>query len=309
MRYKLQPGLLLALVVVLCACLIAGIVWLRSRTAATAQALVSYLPNRDTSVTLFIDFTALRQSGLLAAFSGSKVTEEPEYKAFVLETAFDYAQDLDLAVVSFQPQAVLFLLRGRFDWPRLRAYAKRQNGNCHNTFCRLPGSTPERNISFFPLSNDVMAMAVSGDGSAAGNLMTRIQASGEPPLPRHPVWLSIPGSYLRSTEKFPAGTRLFAKAMEKADRVVLSLVSNNGGVEALLEAGCRTAGDASSVAGELQALTGVLREMIAKEKQTPNPKDLSGVLTAGAFRVERLRVLGRWPLPRPFLETLAGGSP
>ena len=308
MKFKLHPGLLLAVVLTLCAGLVAGIAWFRSRAAATTGDLLIHVPNREAAVTLQVDFRALRRAGLLAMLAGTKVAEEPEYRSFVQETGFDYQRDLDLALVSFQPNATLFLLRGRFDWRKLQSYARSRHGECHNTFCRLEGSTRERRISFFPLRLDVMALAVSPDSWAAGNLMGRKPSEEEFPVPSHPVWLSIPGPRLRGADSLPAGTRLFAKALDRADRVVLSLLSRDGEVQAMLEADCPSARDASAVAAELGTLTGVLRDMIAKEKQTPNPRDLSGVLTAGAFRTDDVRVIGRWPLPKAFLETLAGGS-
>jgi hypothetical protein len=47
--------------------------------------------------------------------------------------------------------------------------------------------------------------------------------------------------------------------------------------------------------------------MIARERQTPNPSDLSGVLTSGVFRQEGTRVHGSWPLGPAFLENLLDG--
>lgn len=307
-KYKLHPGLLLAAVVLLCAALIAGLAWLRFRGAATTSDLLLHFPDRDQAVTLYIDFRALQRAGVPGMLAGTKVTEEPEYRHFIRQTGFDYRRDLDLAVVVFQPKTTLFLLRGRFDWPKLRAYVRGRHGECHNTFCRLEGSTPDRRISFFPLHFNVMALAVSPDSWAAGNLMGRKPPEDDPAVPRHPVWLSIPGERLRAADGLPAGTRLFAKVLGRADRVVLSLLPEAGKLEALLEADCPSARDASAVAAELTTITGVLRDLIAKEKQAPNPRDLSGVLTAGVFRSDDTRVTGRWPLPKPFLETLAGGS-
>ena len=49
--------------------------------------------------------------------------------------------------------------------------------------------------------------------------------------------------------------------------------------------------------------------MIARENRTPNPRDLSGVLTAGTFSHDGLRVTGHWPVSHGLIEdTLAGGS-
>jgi hypothetical protein len=52
----------------------------------------------------------------------------------------------------------------------------------------------------------------------------------------------------------------------------------------------------------------MLREMIAREHQTPNPRDLSGVLTSGTFNHLGTRVLGSWPLEKGFVEGLLGGG-
>ena len=73
-----------------------------------------------------------------------------------------------------------------------------------------------------------------------------------------------------------------------------------------MEVVCRDAREAGILAAQFQKLTSVLREIIAKEKQTPNPADLSGVLTAGVFRQEDVRVIGRWPIERAFLDNLVG---
>jgi hypothetical protein len=53
-------------------------------------------------------------------------------------------------------------------------------------------------------------------------------------------------------------------------------------------------------------VTEVLRQLIEKEKQKPTPADLAGILTAGVFHQDDARVLGRWPIERAFLDSLAG---
>ncbi len=307
MRFKLHPVLLVAMVLALCAAVVGAVAWLRFSSAAEPKSLLAHIPDRDASPALLIDFEALRESGLLALLAAPDL-QEPEYKEFVLATGFNYQEDLDLAIVSFQPQATFFLLRGRFDWDKLADYVRSQEGNCLNTFCRMSGSTPDRRVSFFPLRFDVLALAVSRDPYAAGLLADRHPAGEEPPLPLRPVWLTVPGSYLRTSEKLPAGLRLFAKAAGAAPRVLLALDSNRGEVEALLEAECLTEEEAASLAGQLQGLTAVLRDMIARENHTPNPRDLSGVLTGGSFRSDKRLVTGHWPLPKPFLDALAGSS-
>ena len=44
------------------------------------------------------------------------------------------------------------------------------------------------------------------------------------------------------------------------------------------------------LAAELNKTTGLLRDMIEREHQKPNPADLSGFLTSGAFQSSGARV-------------------
>ena len=88
--------------------------------------------------------------------------------------------------------------------------------------------------------------------------------------------------------------------------LTLSLAPQGKAIEAQLEVVCRNAKEASIVTEQFQKVTALLRTIIEKDKQKPNPGDLSGVLTAGVFRQEDTRVVGRWPIERAFLENLAG---
>jgi hypothetical protein len=272
--------------------------------------MLQRLPARD-AITLFLDFDALRQGGILKLVSPSKAAEEPDYQAFVRATGFDYRHDLDLAAASFSKDGEFFVIKGRFDWKKLDAYAIAQGGTCEGRLCRMPGSTPQRRISFFPVQSNLMALAVSGDSFAAMRLADAQAADlAVQPLdpPGDPVWLSIPADSLKTTDRLPPGTRLFAAALGSADKILLSLGPQGRQLEAKLAVTCRTSADAAALAAQLQRVTALLREMIARENQKPDPKDLSGVLTAGVFQQAGRRVTGRWPLPSVFLESLAGGE-
>ena len=83
---------------------------------------------------------------------------------------------------------------------------------------------------------------------------------------------------------------------------------DDGNFEALLDVVCATPGDAAFLQLQLEEATELLKNLIAREKKKPNPSDLSGVLTSGAFRREDRRVLGRWPIDRRFLQSLTGGA-
>jgi hypothetical protein len=304
----LRAWLLVLAVILVCG----GTWWIvdhnHSRIASSRPSLLARLPAKD-AVILEIDFAALRRAGLIAMLGNSKTAEEPEYKQFVAKTEFDYTQDLDLALVSFSPTGKYFLLKGRFDWNRLNAYVASQGGDCYNARCRMNGSAPDRKISFSALRPEIMAMAVSKNDEAVGLLMAMPPEPRTVAAPVEPVALSFSPSGLKSIGALPTGTQIFAKSLEDAQEVILTLGPRGTDFQLTLSARCRTDHDAELLAAELERNTLLLRSMIEREKRTPNPRDLSGVLTSGTFSHDRQRVTGLWPISRGFVEdTLAGGS-
>lgn len=290
---------------VLCVALILFVPWYRARRLTPAE-LLERMPTADALV-LSIDFAALRRAGVMSLLDGPRVAEDPEYQGFVRKTNFNYKQDLDLAIAAFGPSGKYMLLKGRFDWKSLQAYAAAQGGGCRNGFCKMAGSTPDRKISFFPLRSGVMALAVSPDDGAA--LRMQVAATSPPGVdaaPDAPVWLRIPPAALKSGANLPDGTLPFAHTVDTADSIVLAFQPDGKGIAAKLEVVCRTEQDAAGMAAQLTKITNLLRRMIEVEHQRPNPADFSGVLTAGSFRATGRRVLGYWPIDRAFVETLAG---
>lgn len=305
---KYRGWLLAACIAAACGLLIVGLQRQRSRALSTPEALWNRLPARDAAV-VYIDFAALRRTGILEMAGAAAVATEPEYREFVEKTRFDYTRDLDAAMVAFAPACRYFLVRGRFDWPRLRAWAAESGGGCRNGFCTMQGSTPQRKISFLPLRDDLMAMAVGPDEMAV-DALTRPNAASRPmKIPGDPVWVSLPPSSLKSGESFPAGTRMFARGMENAENVLLALGPDRQRFAIRIDVRCRSAQEAAALAGTMQRATDVLRKMIEREHQTPNPRDLSGVLTTGSFRSEGATVHGHWPVERVFFEEIFGGAP
>jgi hypothetical protein len=300
-----RAWLLIILVCLLCGLTLWGVVAYRSR-AFTPAAMLKRLPTDD-AVVVFIDFRQLRTAGILKLLDSSKVGEDPEYQRFVRKTDFDYKQDLDTAIVAFSPEGRFMLLKGQFDWGSLKAYVQSEDGSCNNSFCKMTGSTHERNISFFPLQTGLMAMAVAKDESAALRLNT-VDSRPEREIPNAPVWLSIPPSVVRSGQNLPAGTQMFARSLERAQAVTLSLAPEGGRFAARLDVRCANDADAVALAAELNKTTALLRELIQREHQTPNPADLSGFLTSGSFRGEGTRVNGYWPVERALLKNLLGAE-
>lgn len=304
MSQKPRAWLIVVGIAAVCGVSVWGVVWYRSRSLTTA-ALLRRMPAEDALVA-YIDFGELRRGGVLKLLDGSKAGEDAEYQSFVRQSQFDYKKDLDEAIVAFAPTGRFLLLKGRFDWKSLRAYVESQNGRCVNAFCRMTGSTPERRISFFPVRSNLMALAVSPDESAALRLESAVSGP-DPQVPAAPVWLSIPTSVLKSSDSLPAGTRVFARGMERAETVTLAFAPEGQGLAARLDVRCRDERDAADLASQLTRTTSLLRETMERERQKPNPADLSGVLTSGSFRNDGRRVLGYWPIERAFVQNMLGG--
>jgi hypothetical protein len=280
-----------------------GVMAYRSRSLSPAE-LMKRLPTQD-ALLLYIDFSALRQAGLLQLLDGSKLGQEADYESFVRDTDFNYVQDLDSALAAFAPTGKYILAKGRFDWKALSEYAKRQNGQCYNSVCQMVGSTPERRISFLPVRTDLMAMAVSKDALAAIRLETT-KVGAPLPTPDAPVWMFLPQSILKSQDSLPAGTQLFAKSLEDATSVTLGFSPEGNRLAAKLNVLCHSDQEATLAAAQMTKITEVLRQIIAHSGKAPPPSDLASILRSGAFQSKGPRVYGYWPIERAFVEqTLA----
>ncbi len=281
------------------------LVWYRGRPLSAA-AQMKRLPSAD-SVILYIDFEQLRRGGILKLLNASKAAEDEEYRKFADRIHLDWRQDLDTAMLSLAPSGKYMLVKGRFDWKSLRSYAASSGGDCEDSFCRVTGSTRDRRISFFPLRDNLMALAVSTDDMAAKRMMGATPGP-DAELPVAPVWMRIPGSVLKAGDTLPSGTRMFARTVEQADFVTLMFVPEGDRLAAKLDVVCRDDKDAAAMAAELTRATGLLRDLILREHVTPNPADFSGVLTSGTFHGEGRRVVGHWPIEKSFVENLLSGG-
>ncbi len=269
----------------------------------TAAGMISYLPER-TAANFFADVRTIRASGLLTKIVSNSVAEEPEYKTFVTQTGFDYKKDLDRIAGSTASGMSYFLLEGRFDWDRLRTHVTSQGGTCKGDGCFVKGSTPERIVSFRQIRRNLMALASGPSETAARAIERRSERKVE--APDKPIWISLPASALRG-QALPSGTKLFAKALESADMVLLSLGSSGNDFELAMDASCPREEDAVILKSQLEGLTKLLKSLISREDQKPRDTDLTGVLTSGSFDRTGQHVKARWVLPKPFLESLGGG--
>ncbi len=275
--------------------------WSDARGLGDTRALLSRFPVED-SVVLHVDFDSVRNAGLL---SGSKAPLEPEYKQFLDGTGFDYRKDLDSVTATISKSGNFFIARGRFNWQKLRDYAAHQGGSCYQELCRMQGSTPERRISFLPLRDDTMALAVSTDDLAA-NKLTKAGAPVTAELPSAPVWISVPGSALHDGAAFPPGLGLMLSALTSADRLVVTVSPSGGGMAAKMEAICRSKDDARVLASQLRTVTAKLKEASQQNKQA-QADELVQVLMGGTFDDNGSRVNGTWPFSKSLIASLTSG--
>ena len=305
MLRRFRPWQLAIMVVALCVAAVAVARWWRISAPYDAARLISTLPAEKATV-VYLDTAEWRRSGMLALLAGSKAAEEPDYRKFVDETGFDYRTDLDALAAAFVDNRVYATLRGRFSWKQLTAYAESQGGECHYSVCTMLGSTADRNISFYPLKSDVLALAVSTDPRAVSSIGTgsKLQMS----VPRDPFWISVPATTFNRPEAFPVGTRAFLSPLAHAEKIVFAAGPQGDRLQLRLEVACATPDAAAELVKQLTGVTGLLKSMIEREHMTPNPRDLSGVLVAGTFEQRQSTVIGTWPVERGFVEALASGQ-
>jgi hypothetical protein len=238
---------------------LAALKWNAARAFSDPHVVLSRFPVED-AIVLSADFAAVRGAGLLTE---SKLPLEPDYKQFLDGTGFDYRKDLDAVTASFSKSGNFFIARGRFNWAKLRDYAARQGGSCYQDLCRMPGSTPERRISFLPLRDDTIALAVSTNDLAA-NSLTKPGNPVTAALPTAPVWMIIPGTALHDSAAVPPGLRLMLSALTNADRLVVTLQPSGGNLDAKMEATCRSKDDAHVLASQLRSVTAKLKKRCSR---------------------------------------------
>lgn len=283
----------------------AGFYWFRAKRAAEAPDLVAYLPS-DQATLIYIDVAALRQSGILGQLAGPKTAEDADYRQFVDATQFDYSRDLDAIAAAIKDGRIYFALRGRFHWSNLASYAVHQGGECHDNFCVAPGSQPHRRISFYPVQSGVLAMGV-GPGDFDAYQVTAKPGRSVVAGPREPVWAVIPAAALRSANGLPAGAQALIPALQGADQIVLGMGANpDRQLQLSVHVTCKDAAGAAALEAQLESATKTLRDAVARQHQKPDPSDLTDLLTAGNYRREERQVYGTWPIPKEFVNAIAG---
>jgi hypothetical protein len=305
LRFRIKPWLTLSAIALLVAVIAYLVRFEQRRFVRTSAEMVAILPHRDLT-TVFLNVDVLRRAKLLGLLHTSKAEQDHDYEQFVRETGFDYARDIDVLVARGNEQQIFFVIRGNFDWRRLRDYARRHDGSCDTSFCKAPTGRPGRWASYLSIQPDVIGLSVSGDPADVLLLSPR-RIDNAPAIPTQPVWVSVAHSLLADPKGLPLPLRLFATAVQAADSVTLLIGSAgraSNDFELRMQALCRNAAAADTVRSQLEIDTKMLKIELEREHRRPSRGDLSGLLTSGTFWLSGNKVIGNWPIHQELLQTL-----
>ncbi len=284
-----------------CAAALGVLALIRMRGIFTAGDFLDRLPTRESTV-VYLDFRVLRSAKLLDSLSPGDIALDPEYKVFIDRTGFDYLKDLDYLLVSFHPDAVFTFAGGRFDWGKLTAYAKAEGGKCFNLYCHMAGSAPERQISFFALRPNALAMAVGPDSGAAGRLREKVPDRLTASAPHSPAWVSFPREALRKPGPLQLVLRGIADAMPDGERVGIQADLNGDRFEITASVKCRSAQESQALKTSIEAAAATLRAEASKPESRAHA--LAALLDGAAYETSGESLLVRLPGALPAIRAL-----
>ncbi|MSV28244.1 MAG: hypothetical protein EXQ52_05800 [Bryobacterales bacterium] len=258
-----RSWLALGVIGVFCAAALGILALVRLRGIFTSADFLDRLPTRESTV-VFIDLRVLRSAKLLDALSPGENALDPEYRAFIAGTGFDYLKDLDYLFVSFHSEAMFTFAGGRFNWAKLTAYAKAEGGQCLNFFCRMAGSTPARQISFFALRPNALAMAVGPDSWAATRLQDKTADRLPGAVPDSPVWVSIPKEKLANAGPLGPVQSGIAAAVPDGERISLQAALKDGNLEFVASVRCRSVQESQVLKARIEGAAADFRAAASK---------------------------------------------
>lgn len=306
LRFHLKPWAFLLLLAAVIAAALFAIDRYRHRFVRTDAQMFTLLP-RNGATRFYVNVAALRRAGVLNLLAASK-REDPEYRNFVRQTGFDYQRDANAIAGTADSAELLFVVRGHFDWDRLRDYAKQEGGGCRGNLCSVPAAKAGRWASFVSVEPDVIGLAISADQSAARKLLPHGTSDSAGDLPSYPVWVELSQNLLKNPANLPFPVRILAIWLQSASRVVLSLGPAPEGAQAAfelrLEAAMPNAVAARTTRNQLEIETRMLKLELTREHRQPSADDLTGLLAAGTFEASGNELKGIWPVRKELLNTL-----
>jgi hypothetical protein len=277
----------------------------RHRFVRSSIDLVKQLPPGDFT-RFYADLGALRKAGLLYLLTGANPIQEKDYQEFVRQTQFDYTHDLDAIAGASDGEQLFFLIRGRFEWNKLKQYVVARGGTCRSQSCAVPTSKSGFWANLVLLQPGVAGLAISAN-SAAADTLRREAPQTDTLVPSNPIWVSVSKTLLVKPEALPLPMRILAISLQSADSVVLSLAPATDKQAAFtidLDARFPLEPSAETARAQLEIQTKMLKLGLERAHREPDPADLTGLLTAGTFLRDRKQVTGHWPVRRELLKTL-----
>src|ERR1700689_5677654 len=116
----------------------------------------------------------------------------------------------------------------------------------------------------------------------------------------------IPGTALHDSAALPPGLRLMLSALTNADRLVVTVGLAGNGLDAKMEATCRSTDDAHVLASQLRSVTAKLKEALQQQKDAQGD-ELVRVLVGGQFDDHGALVNGTWPFSKSLIASLTAG--
>ncbi len=165
-------------------------------------------------------------------------------------------------------------------------------------------------ISFYPLSTEVLALAVSQNPRGVTMIAPPSGKNGIA-VPPSAFWISAPGADFKDLKNLPAGTQSFLTPLAQAREASFSVGpaaaasgSTAGTLEIRMNVDCDSPDSAAALAHLFSSTTDLLRTLIVKEGTAPKRTDLTAVLVSGRFEVHQSNVTGIWPVDRRVIESL-----
>jgi hypothetical protein len=109
-------------------------------------------------------------------------------------------------------------------------------------------------------------------------------------------------------EESEGAAKAYVPALKGAEQIVISIgVDPAQQLQFGVHVTCKDATAASALLTQFEGTTNALRQVLSKVNRKPDPADLSGLLVAGTFHRSERQVYGAWPIPRAFVDAIAGG--
>jgi hypothetical protein len=253
-----------------------------------------------------VNVVALRSTGILDKIAGPVSGEDADYRKFVEDTGFDYRKDLDSLAVAFREGDIYYAAQGNFNWAKLEAFAPAHGGKCERFLCRVAGSEPGRDVTYYMPRTSTLAIAVSRHATA-GDMVAPGTWTNQPQIGNVGLWVSAPPPSLKDLSNVPGALRPFLEPLRESTSAVFTLAPASGkdGFELKLAATAKDGASAAKIAKDYSDVTSLVTRMLEREKTPISESDISGMLTGGRFNTKDSQVTGTWPISKQLVESLA----